>query len=96
MPAPALAPPDPEADDYDPFAIGLPTLIVAAKTLAVIPGGFNTVDSGSSRARELRANLVALCGIAKVTRPRPHRFVRDVETFDVGCDTTSKKRRPAG
>ena len=28
----ALAPPDPEADDYDPFAIRLPTLMVAAKS----------------------------------------------------------------
>ena len=34
MPAPAIAPPDPDADvdDYDPFAIRLPTLIVAAKS----------------------------------------------------------------
>ena len=36
----ALAPPDPEADDYDPFAIRLPTLMVAAKSdLLGDPGG---------------------------------------------------------
>ncbi len=28
----ALAPPDPEADDYDPFAVRLPTLLIAAKS----------------------------------------------------------------
>ena len=28
----ALVPPDPDADDYDPFAIRLPTLMVAAKS----------------------------------------------------------------
>ena len=28
----ALAPPDPEAEDYDPFAIRLPTLMIAAKS----------------------------------------------------------------